>query len=258
MGFSFTGSSANSGYGSSGYTGYGVTGMDAAPSGSSGGGYGDPYGAIIGAVTSAATTYYQNEEAKKEATRNRNFQRDMANTAHQRELADLKAAGLNPMLAVTGGSGAATPSGGMAPIENIGAPAIATAMDAMRLKKDISMAEQQMANQTKLADSTEKLQAAQTFQSAATAKNAALNNEILQSSIPALKTEAGTRYKKAQFDRDTQVYDSIIEKVKSGTQAVGGIMGLVPNVNSARQLPSWQGVGKDGTRYHKTTGEILP
>lgn len=41
------------------------------------------------------------------------FQERMANTAHQREKADLIAAGMNPTLTATGGAGAATPSGGM-------------------------------------------------------------------------------------------------------------------------------------------------
>lgn len=49
-----------------------------------------------------------------EAQKNRDWQQMMSNTAHQREVADLQAAGLNPILSASGGNGAAVTSGATA------------------------------------------------------------------------------------------------------------------------------------------------
>lgn len=50
-----------------------------------------------------------NAWSAEQAQRQMDFQREMSNTAHQREVADLQAAGLNPILSVN--SGASVPNG---------------------------------------------------------------------------------------------------------------------------------------------------
>lgn len=71
------------------------------------------YGAIasaFGAYLSYQGQSNANQTNRDIATENRDFQQYMSNTAHRREVRDLIAAGLNPMLSVTKGQGATTPN----------------------------------------------------------------------------------------------------------------------------------------------------
>lgn len=108
-------------------------------------GFGSAFNDITGVSAQNASNAKQAREmmefSAQEAEHNRSFQTSMSNTAHRREVEDLRAAGLNPLLSGTGGMGANTPSGATG--QSAGFPSqnnpnlISTALEARRNHEEV-------------------------------------------------------------------------------------------------------------------------
>ncbi len=95
-------------------------------------------GSAIGSIGSFFGKREQNRANKEIARRQMDFQERLSNSAYQRSMADMRKAGLNPILSYKQG-GASTPAGaGIPAVDEIG-PAVSSAQHTMRLASDIKL-----------------------------------------------------------------------------------------------------------------------